>query len=230
MGYDKPEQAKAIVLGLKLTGQVVEHKGVLKIDKDARRSTDDAYSERPHLKPGEKVQYRIVVENIDENGVARNLKLQDFLPQGLTYVAGSGQLTKPNGETISLSDGVTSGMVILSELKPHEKVIFTFWANTADTFQDGNCVTNRAQIWADNVTESKQDSADTCFIKTAPTPTPTPVTTPTPTPQPHPTLPHTGPEGSLLASALVSGFGLSTGRYALMKRKLKKAARSIDVA
>ncbi|MEZ0286900.1 MAG: hypothetical protein ACAH35_03625 [Candidatus Paceibacterota bacterium] len=222
------QYAKAIILQVKLTGveQPVE-KGVLRLTKDVRRGSDN-YTDRVTVNPGERVEYRIMAENIDERGTARNIKLQDFLPANVNYVAGSGKLTKPNGETISFSDGITAGMVVLDELKPGQKVYFTFLADTAKSFTDGQCVINRATVTGDNTTNSPEDTADVCFVvKPLPTPTPTPV--PTPVPAPHPTLPKTGPEAGLLATALVSGMGLSTGRYALLKRKVKRQARNIDI-
>lgn len=224
------QYAKAIILQVKLNG-VTPPPAVLKITKTDRRTVNDPFSKSATLNPGDRVEYQIVVENIDEQGIARNLKLQDFLPTDVTYVAGSGKLTKPDGTTVSISDGVTGGMVILDQLKPHEKVTFDFLADTSKAFSDGTCVTNRAKTSADNATNSPEDTAKICFV-VKPTPTPTPSSTPTPTaptPTPQPTLPHTGPEGSVVASLLVSGFGLSTGRYAFMKRKVKRQSRSIDI-
>jgi uncharacterized repeat protein (TIGR01451 family) len=225
------QYAKAIILQVKLKGVTVPPKGVLKITKDDRRTANDAFSKRTTVNPGDRVEYRIAAENIDEQGIAKNIRLQDFLPAGVNYVAGSGKLTKPDGTIVSVADGVTGGMIILDQLKPHEKAYFSFLADTATTFKDGECTTNKATISGDNTSNGSQsDTADVCFVKVVITPTPTPTPTPpAPTPTPQPTLPKTGPEGSLLASIVTSGFALSTGRYALMKRKLKKQARSIDI-
>jgi uncharacterized repeat protein (TIGR01451 family) len=228
------QYAKAIIFQVKLTGTVTP-KGVLKITKDDRRTANDSFTKRTTVNPGERVEYRITAENIDEQGIARNIRLQDFLPAGVTYVAGSGKLTNPDGSVISIADGVTNGMVILAQLNPHEKAYFSFLADTATTFTDGTCALNKATLSGDNTSNGPQsDTADVCFVvKPKPTPTPTPTATPpvpTPKPTPQPTLPHTGPEGSLVASLMVSGFGLTSGRYALLKRKLKKQARNIDIA
>lgn len=221
------QYAKAVILQVQLAGQPVENpQGVLSIKKDNRRAGESQYTDRSTVKPGDRVEYRIIAENIDGRGIARNIRLQDFLPAGVTYVAGSGKLTKPNGETMSLSDGVTAGMVILDELRPGQKVTFTSLADTALTFKDAQCVTNRAKVSGENATNAPEDTTDTCFVVHTPTPTPTP---PTPTPAPQPELPKTGPEASLLAAAMVSGLGLSTGRYALLKRKVKRQARSLDI-
>lgn len=217
------QYARAVILQVKLEGKPVEHKAVLTLKKEVRRTENDQFAGSATANPGNRVQYKLTVRNIDGQGVAQNVSLHDLLPVGLTYVPGSGVLTKPDGTTVSLADGVTSdnGIVIIPALNPNETAIVTFSADTATTFTNNSCATNTVTAVAGNSDSTPKATADLCFL--VPTPTPTP---PTKTPE----LPHTGADAGLLGTLAVSGFGLSTTRYAFLKRKLKRASRNIDVA
>jgi uncharacterized repeat protein (TIGR01451 family) len=219
------QYAQAVLIKVKLDGPIViDYKSVLSIKKEVRRTSNDAFGVRATANPGNRVEYKVSVTNVDANGVAHQVKLTDILPTGVTYVAGSGKLVKPNGETVSVSDGVTAGgVVVLDNLKPGETLVFTFFADTAATFTDGTCAKNTVKVTADNTTNSPDATADVCFVvvRTEPTPAPKPT--------PKPELPHTGPEMNLLGASMLSGLGLSTSRYALLKRKLQKRAKSLDI-
>jgi uncharacterized repeat protein (TIGR01451 family) len=214
--------ARAVLLQVRLKGAVVEepHKATLTLKKEVRRTSNDDYSTRTTVTPGTRVQYRMTVKNIAGEGIAKNLQLNDFLPEGVTYVSNSAIVHLPDGSTFS--DFPDEVSVIVPELKPGETVVVTFLADTKDTLR--NCVTNRATVEAENTNNSPDASADVCFVVSTPTPP-----TPTPTPTPQTTLPKTGGEGAILGSTLLSGLGLSVGRFGLMKRKLRKQAKNVDI-
>jgi uncharacterized repeat protein (TIGR01451 family) len=227
------QYARAVLLQIRVKGKVVEEpKAVLSLKKEVRRTESDQFSNRTTVNAGDRVQYRLTVTNVDGQGVAKNLRLRDILPAGISYVPGTSRVTLPNGQTVNLVDGITAdGLVVVPELKPGETVTVTFWAETGKSLT--KCAMNKAQASADNAKNMPEDSADVCVVeKPLPTPTPTaPAPTPVPThpAPPQPTLPKTGAEGIILGSTLLTGLGLSTGRYALMKRKLRRQAQDIDI-
>src|SRR5690606_32965585 len=64
-----------------------EPKAILDIVKDVRKAgTKDSFLDTVNTKPGQKVEYRLTIRNLDGKGIARNLRVKDMLPAGLTYV------------------------------------------------------------------------------------------------------------------------------------------------
>jgi len=83
-------------------------KSSFEVSKTVRKAGTTAWTESVDVKAGETVEYQLKYKN---TGEARhnNVVMQDTLPKGLTYVAGSSYLmngTNPNG--IKISDNVTT--------------------------------------------------------------------------------------------------------------------------
>lgn len=222
-----------VIFTVKLSGQPVP-KALLSLTKEVRQaSSDNVFATSMRTTPGNKVEYRITVRNNDGAGVAKNVRLKDTLPDGISYV-GPTKLIR-NGVESTLVDGITSsdGIVVVSDLKPQEQIQVTFTALTANSFANEACAVNSVTVNGENVGNTTNPAtAETCFVVTPPaTPTPVPPTLkPLPKPTPTPQLPKTGPGDTLTA---LGGLGVAAGtvgRYWSLKRSLRKAARSIDVA
>lgn len=218
---------------------------ILGITKDVRKAhTEDAFIDQVTVNPGMLVEFRITVRNIDGAVSARELRVQDLLPAGFTYV-GPTNLRLSDGTISTLPEGLVSsgGLLVVPELKGTESLQITFIASTDQTKKDGDCLTNEASASSPTAKEPVKDTAGVCFV-VPPTPTPTPTATPTPIPNPTPTpvpptptptpvpkqgLPKTGPEMSILFSAGLTGIGAVSVRRAYFKKKLKKSWRNIEI-
>ncbi len=212
-----------IILSVKVEG---ETQGIIKVDKNVRKAnTNDPFIAEIDTNPGQDVEYRIKVTNVNGAGVARNVRVYDQLESGLTYV-GPTFLTR-NGVTTQLPDGITTqaGIQVVADLNPLEEIYITFKANVSVALKNTDCRLNIARVNADNAVNPSQDGkAKVCVVTSTPTPTP-----PTPTPTPKPELPKTGPEGSLALLFGVSGFAGTIGRQMYLKNQLKKSSRKVTV-
>lgn len=211
-----------IVLSVKVEG---ETQGIIKVDKKVRKAnTNDPFIAEIDTNPGQDVEYRIKVTNVNGAGVARNVRVYDQLESGLTYV-GPTFLTR-NGVTTQLPDGITTqaGIQVVADLNPLEEIFITFKANVSVALKNADCRLNVARVNAENAVNPSEDGkAKVCVVTSVPTPTPTP--TPTPVPE----LPKTGPEGSLATILGLSGFAGTIGRQLYLKNQLKKSSRKVTV-
>jgi uncharacterized repeat protein (TIGR01451 family) len=230
-----------IVFRVKLEGQTIPQAS-LQLTKEVRRAgSTEAFRAENQVNPGENVEYRITVRNIDGQGIATNVKLIDTLEQGLTYIPGTTKKTV-NGTTTALPDGITTaaGIVVAESMAPLSSVIVTFQAKTDATLANAVCRRNIVRVTASNATLPGDATANTCFVVPTPTPSPTPTPTSTPTATPVPTppvatpkpvLPETGGDVATLASVL--GLSLAAGgvtaRQLLSRRALKKQARNVTI-
>lgn len=233
--------AGQITFKVKFKGQVITPKrAIVDLKKEVRKAgTTDAWVTQNTVKPGENVEYRITVRNVDGQGIAQNVRLNDVLPSGMTYI-GPTQLIR-NNVTTNLPDGITTaaGILVMTDLQPLEQVYVTFIAQSAITFKNDDCVINKVNVTAQNSDLPTEKQATTCFIVIAPTPTPTPTPVPSqppvvpevpkPQPKPKPVLPKTGPAEELMGIIGLAGAAGTTGRFYLLKRNLKKQARDITV-
>jgi len=223
-----------VIFTVKFTGVVVQPaKAILTLKKEVHTAgSADAFVTEDTVTPGDELEYRLTINNIDGAGIAKNIVVKDVLPQGLTYV-GPTILTR-SGTATTLPDGITttSGIQVVSDLQPLEQITITFKVNTVISFANNACVTNTASVTADNATLPNPANAETCF-SVKPAPTPTPVATPTPSnppvSTPKPTLPKTGPEMDFPMLLGLAGVTGTFGRYSYLKKQVKKQARDISV-
>lgn len=211
-----------IILSVKVEG---ETQGIIKVDKKVRKAnTNDPFIAEIDTNPGQDVEYRIKVTNVNGAGVARNVRVYDQLEQGLTYVGPTFLIR--NGVTTQLPDGITTqaGIQVVAELNPLEEIYITFKANVSVALKNQECRLNIARVNAENAVNPSEDGKATVCVVTS---TPTPVPTPTPTPKPE--LPKTGPTASLPLLFGLSGFAGTIGRQMYLKNQLKKSARKVRV-
>lgn len=227
-----------ILVKVKVKGTSIS-KATLQISKDVRRgSTSDDFIQRVSANPGNQLEYRLTIRNLDGQVSAKDLTVKDTLPAGEGYV-GPTILHLSNGATSTLPDGIVlgNGIVVVSELKPLETIQITFKVITDNTIKDGVCLTNSVTTSSITAKDLVTATASACFIVPTPSPTPkptptaTPVPTPFPTPKPTPTptLPKTGPELDYLFVSGAGGLGLTSLRYWKLKKEVKKQARKIHV-
>jgi fimbrial isopeptide formation D2 family protein len=211
-----------IILSVKVEG---ETQGIIKVDKKVRKAnTDHAFVAEIDTNPGQDVEYRIKVTNVNGTGVARNVRLYDQLEQGLTYV-GPTFLTR-NGVTTQLPDGITTqaGIQVVADLKPLEEIYITFKANVSVALKNQECRLNIVRVNAENAVNPAEDGkAKVCVVTSTPTPSPTPTATP------KPELPKTGPEVSLISLLGIGGLAGTAARQMYLKKQLKKSARKVNV-
>ena len=220
-----------------LKGEVVPLTEIA-ISKDVRKLPNDTkYIDKVSGNPGDQFEYKLTVRNLDGMVSAKNLRVKDVLPEGITYV-GPTTIVTADGKTKQLPDGITEGGIVVSpELKAMETVEIHFKANSSSKIANEACLINNAFASSTTAKKEVEDSATVCFVVTQPTPTPTPtatpeVPTPTPTQTPAPVapkLPSTGPEMNLLATLGFAGMGGTVARYYSLKRGLKKKSRNINV-
>lgn len=221
---------------VKLTGEVVPLT-TLSITKDVKKLADDKYIDKVTANPGNEFEYRIIVRNLDGMVGAKNLKVNDVLPAGITYV-GPTTIKTVDGKTTQLPDGLTAGgIIVLPELKATENVEIYFKVKSVNTIANEACLINTATASSTTAKKEVSDTATVCFVTITPTPTPTVAPTPTPVPtnptpvpvKPTPTLPNTGPEMSILATLGLAGMGGTLSKFYALKRGLKKKSRNIKI-
>lgn len=142
-------------------------------------TANTAYLETVEAKPGETVEFLLIVDSI--GSLSRNVKLFDELPSGLQYVPFSTTIydsAAPEGLT------TVSGL-LLGDLPLGQGKIVKFRANIATStfFTAGtNVLTNTARLTADAFGEVR-DPAQVIVIIQAPGGTVIPIPSPTPTPE-----------------------------------------------
>ena len=200
-------------------------KPTVELNKLVRKAgTTDTFQERNRINPGEKLEYLIVIKNIDGSQTIRNLKVQDFLPSQALYL-GPTVLRKADGTTTTITGSITGpNGIVIPELKPGEKIEISFIAGTDSGLKNDTCIVNKVQVSSPDSNNNPTDTAETCFdVKTPPPVTP-PVGNPPPT-----ELPRTGPEASILLLTSMSGIGTGAARYWNSKKKLKKSLENMDI-
>ncbi len=224
---------------VKLVGQVVNPPSI-SLKKEVRKAgTTTAFLSENTINSGERVEYRIAISNIDGAATATNIKVQDTLPAGFTYV-GPTTIRYTDGTSKNAPDGITADGIIIDALAPQQSLEIFFQVNTpAKDINNNECRVNKVRATSDSVKNTGiEATAKTCVL--VPSPTPTPVVTPTPSippaatptpapatpvPTPTPVLPKTGGEVEiLLAGAGVSGVALAAMRS--LRRSGKSVAKS----
>ena len=191
------------------------------IKKQVKISGTKGWKESVDAKVGDKVDYRIIFENLSDQ-TATDVVLKDILPGNLKFVDGSMKLTNgshPDGIALSGNDIVAGGLNIGS-YKKNANAALIFTAEVVD--EDLGCGNNTLRNWAQayvgngsNPTGVKQDDADVVVAKTCSEPVePVEPVEPT-TPE---KLPETG-AGSIVASALGLGSIVASAGYYISSRK-----------
>lgn len=81
------------------------------VKKEVRKNgdTDKTWKKSVAVKPGDTVNYRINYENTGTT-LQNNVHVRDYLPAGMTYVAGSTKIANPtHPQYVATSDGITKG-------------------------------------------------------------------------------------------------------------------------
>jgi len=88
--------------------------------KEGRAPGDTGWTTHVKANPGDRVEFHIVAEgSITADGQAVTIQLKDTLPDGLTYVKGSGQLFKNEQEQAPPADNWISTGLSLASGAPH---------------------------------------------------------------------------------------------------------------
>ncbi len=117
----------------------------LSLTKEVRNvTTNSSFSTTANATVGQQVQYRLTVRNVGTQ-TAFNVRLNDFLPNGLVYVPGTFQID--SGTT---SGNIFSGNQFLGNLGVGQSRVITF--NATINAGSSQTITNIAQAFADNAT------------------------------------------------------------------------------
>jgi uncharacterized repeat protein (TIGR01451 family)/LPXTG-motif cell wall-anchored protein len=176
LGYDKLD---GVVPGCNNYAGYVTFKFVatqpnFTVTKQVREQGTADWKKSIDVQPGKTVEYKIAYTNTGTT-TQNNVVLNDTLPTGLTYVAGSTILVNPanpNGKVIS--DNVTKGGVNIGSYNPGSNAYIRFSATvpaeSALTCNQTSKFTNKVTAETDN--GNKQDTADVSTSRTCTTPTP----------------------------------------------------------
>jgi uncharacterized repeat protein (TIGR01451 family) len=156
----KPEQPKPVPV-----------KPGLAIQKDVRVIGNSEFEQSVEADPGDELQYRITIDNLSGKADVKNLRIQDSLPQGVTFedtaLEGSESIRE-----FQVSDLVGEG-IELETLAKGTLVEITFVVKVGDAVDA--CETplrNVASAEADDVPEEEDDAlATVCQPETPPAPT-----------------------------------------------------------
>lgn len=226
-GYTIPELKPCWNFQETITVQARVMAPVFKLNKFVKLEGASKWETTVNAKPGDKVAYLLVVENVS-NVRLTNMILQDSFPTKLEYVKGSAKLYNtnyPNGYAIS--DNLIVGGANIGNLAPGVNGQVRFNAIVPKTLPEAcydfkNVVNAKADQtgWVHN-----QANVKSCYAKGVtppkeekPTPTPIPTAEAAPT-----TLPVSGPAD--VAGILFGGmsFAGSLASYRKSKKNLKKA-------
>jgi uncharacterized repeat protein (TIGR01451 family)/LPXTG-motif cell wall-anchored protein len=174
LGYDKLD---GVVPGCNNYAGYVTFKFVaaqpnFTVTKQVRAQGATNWQKTIDVKPGATVEYKISYNNTGTT-TQNNVVLNDTLPAGMSYVAGSTLLVNPanpNGKTVS--DNVTKGGINIGNYNPGSNAYIRFAATapaeSALTCDQASKLTNTVAAETDN--GNKTDTADVVVSKTCVTP------------------------------------------------------------
>ncbi|MFA4928997.1 MAG: isopeptide-forming domain-containing fimbrial protein, partial [Patulibacter sp.] len=119
--------------------------------------TPDAGQPAAKAVAGTDSSFKITVKNTDTRATARNVVVQDELPAGLSYTAGTATANPSTG----FSETSASGQAIswkIASLGPNQSVTITLPVHVASSVLNGTTLTNVATTNADEVPEEKSDT------------------------------------------------------------------------
>jgi uncharacterized repeat protein (TIGR01451 family) len=172
--------------------------------------------------PGSTIQYRVVYTN---TGTTQqdNVTVNDTLPQGVSYVAGSSVSANAltGGQYKPTVDGVTTNGLNIGSFAPTANAYVKFSALVASNDQLPVCglntLTNTARVTTSG--GYKESTAVVTVNKTCTTPGCVTTTTNSCTPTP-PELPHTGPSETIAAFLGLGALVTSIVYYVTSRRKI----------
>lgn len=125
------------------------------VKKEVRKNgdADKTWKKSVAVKPGDTVDYRINYENTGTT-LQDNVHVRDYLPAGMTYVAGSTKIANPtNPQYVATSDGITSGDGINIGGYPAGSNAYLLFSAKVGSAQDLKCgpntLKNVARVTAD---------------------------------------------------------------------------------
>jgi uncharacterized repeat protein (TIGR01451 family)/fimbrial isopeptide formation D2 family protein/LPXTG-motif cell wall-anchored protein len=122
---------------------------------ESKKSATNADESKEHYEVGDTVVYTIQSRNTVEDSLLENLKITDVLPEGLTFVEGS--LEVSHGGTGSYKDGKVTAE--FGEVKDTEWRTVTFEA-TIDSGYVGETIENIALVEVPNIDEPDEPGTD----------------------------------------------------------------------
>ncbi len=126
-----------------VTRNCVNNTGTLTLVKEVRNlNTNNSFSNSTNASVGDQVQFRITVRNVS-NVTVNNVRVSDFLPNGLIYVPGTFQV-----DSGSTSGNLFSGNQFLGNIFSGQSRVITF--NATVNAGASQTITNVAQVFADN--------------------------------------------------------------------------------
>ncbi|HEY8992480.1 MAG TPA: LPXTG cell wall anchor domain-containing protein [Candidatus Microsaccharimonas sp.] len=128
-------------------------------------AADTTFKESVATKAGDKVDYQIYFKNTGGTQL-QNVVIQDTLPKGVTYVAGSTYLHTSNG-TKQVADGVTAGGINIGGFAAGGDAYIKFTATVNPSTTDLICGPNTLKNVAKATTSvgAKEDTADVTINK-----------------------------------------------------------------
>lgn len=207
--------------------------GFIVLQKDVRNLTrgEAAFFDSNLAFPGDLLEYRITYRNTGSGPVV-GIRLTDILPSGTSFVSGTTAFTQTARPFERLTDGFTSGGILLPDLPVGHSAEITFWARTDTRLTIDAVLINLARLEAGSGQRAEDTAVTRIVAQLAQQPAP-PVAGPAPG-QPSPqvivapspaaqvvrpisALPKTGVE-TLLLSLLLSA-GLNAGYLALRRQQ-----------
>lgn len=201
------------------------------ISKTALDKNDNTYKhDIGAVAQNEVITYRINVINNSTTTLVDPV-LRDVLPQYASYVANSLSIDDEPLDQRSQQDFFNTG-VILTTLTPGMSKTIKVQFKVAACAPQVVEVVNTAFAKAQNAAEvSDTAKAKIAACGTTPPPSTPPSTPPgSSTPPGTPSIPHTGPAGEAVGLIGLAGLGATTARFYLMKKKLQKSIKNIDIA
>ena len=201
------------------------------IQKTVRLEGTKEWKKSVDAKIGDKVEYQIRYSNVTASET-NNVIIEDSLPQGLKYVAGTTKLFNANlnwatvsaatDKLTTVGTGVNVGgpYAVLNVNDVKNGTGSAFVRFTAEVVDEGLvCGTNRLINWAKASAAgyATQNSADVYVVKKCDTPTPTP-----PPPPPPEELPSTGPAAVVTGVMGAGAVATAAGYYIASRKQLRK--------
>ena len=196
------------------------------IDKSVSKDGAE-FGESVELAPGEEATYRLTIVNTGDVALT-NVTVKDQLPDGLTLVPGSVQLTaNESTQPETLSDNIFGTGYNLGTVGTGNTVYITYKVKaTTDANCEGIELTNHATVTYDSDEKSGETKEDSTTITVKETDCTPPAVDPSlPECQLPEELPKTGPVEIAIATLIVGGIG-GTGYYLYSTRRTLRAVQN----
>lgn len=151
---------------------VIKNPG-LTIDKSVRNISRDEtiFVKENNASPNDTIEYQIIVGN-NGSSEAEDVTLRDVLPIPVSYLAGSLNITLPNGQVLTSTQIFNQDMVILSDLVPGQNITVHFKARVNFEIACGSRIENKALTTAQSGLKAQSFAYTNVVCQVTPTPTP----------------------------------------------------------